>query len=159
MSDFTRAESTAAQLIPTLADYDLAEVLKTEAQAEEAERNLRYRLASAWEARVYYFDGTVNYKSLKTCINTLDDWRRLDKNKQDKRMHIVFNGSAEIINANAFQDYLRWLGLEGFTITFEISGRASIQSAIIGAGATQSTSTSASKPKCTRRSPSVRRAN
>ena len=110
------------------AEYEL---VKAETAAIDAEMNLQARLASKWEAREYLFDGEINFTTLAACIETLDDWRRLDANRVDKNMHIVFNGSGSMIQAVALFDYLRWLKMEGFKITVEIAGRAGTQSALV----------------------------
>jgi len=103
--------------------------------AEEAERNLRTRLASLWENRIYFFEGEVDYKSTQACITILDDWRRLDKNREDKRMHIVFNGYADFFPALTLSEYIRTLRQDGFYITVEIAGAAGGQAVLILAAA------------------------
>jgi len=121
---------------PSIETLELqAELSKALTTAAEAERNLHIRLASRWEHRVYYFDGPVNFRSITDCITTLDDWRRLDRDREEKRMHIVFNGRAGFFGSVAMHDFIRGLRLDGFTITVEIAGRAAGQSALIVAAA------------------------
>lgn len=129
----------------SLSELELeAETWKLEQLAIDIELDLQSRLASRWEARVYYFDGPVNFKSVADCISTLDDWRRLDRNRDVKRMHIIFNGHARMMQACALHDYIRWIEMDGFEVTFEIAGRASGQAALIQAAAKHRSMTHAS---------------
>jgi ATP-dependent protease ClpP protease subunit len=111
------------------------EISKALTWAEQAERNLLDRLASLWETRVYYFEGDVNYASAATCIKTLGEWSRIDKDRKEKRIHIVLNGHAHFFPALTMAEFIRSLQLKGFYIIVEVAGAISGQAALILAAA------------------------
>jgi ATP-dependent Clp endopeptidase proteolytic subunit ClpP len=121
-----------------------AELRKVAALAIDAEQSLHSRLSSRWEAREYLFDGPANFTNVANCFSTLDDWRRLDAHRDIKRMHIIFNGSAGMIQAVAMHDYIRGLRQDGFTVVVEIAGRADRQAALILAAASEKVMTESS---------------
>jgi hypothetical protein len=59
-----------------------AEAGNSEAEAREAELDLHEHLASQFETRQYFFDGELDFESLAACIDSLDNWRRLDARKR-----------------------------------------------------------------------------
>ncbi len=106
------------------------EISKALPWADQAERNLLDRLATLWETRIYFFEGEIEYDTLVPCLKTLGTWSRIDRDRKDKRMHIVINGHAEFFPALTLAEYIRGLRLKGFHITVEIAGKASGQAVL-----------------------------
>lgn len=113
-----------------------AEIRKVEALATQAEMNLQARRASRWNQREYLLDGTLTFETVEALFSSLDDWRRIDRDKQNKSVHIVLNCySRGLIQPLAVHDMLRWLKLDGIDVTVEVAGSANGQAAVILAAA------------------------
>jgi ATP-dependent Clp protease protease subunit len=116
----------------SLSDQRLeAEVRKTEALADQAEMNLQARKATRWEAREYLLDGPLTFDSFLALVTSLDDWRRIDKNRETKKVRLVLNSYTKgIIQPLGLNDFIRWMRLEGFEVTVEVAGQAGGQMAV-----------------------------
>jgi ATP-dependent protease ClpP protease subunit len=132
---YTMSDTQVTETIP-YATAEIAlleqkiEISKALPWADQAERNLLDRLATLWETRIYFFEGEIDYDTLVPCLKTLGSWSRIDKDRKDKRMHIVINGHADFFPALTLAEYIRGLRLKGFHITVEIAGRASGQAVL-----------------------------
>lgn len=109
------------------------------ADAAEAERQLRIRLASSYSARYYQLDGRLTMAKVREFIETMAEWRRLDPEAR-KPIHIVLNVDGHF-QSLALYSSIRMMRESGYHIIVEVAGMASGQIAILLRAASESVMT------------------
>jgi len=100
-----------------------------EMNLDVAERDMKWRLATDEEARVFQFDGPVGASSVKTCISTLSRWARLTP---ECDIEIVFNSpGGSVIDGFALWDFLTSLKSAGHKLTTVCRGMAASMAGIL----------------------------
>lgn len=117
-------ELKEANIRKALAEAEVAELEAAEKRREDADHR-----ASANQARIYPFVGTVSHASVQSCIATLGAWSRRDPGAD---ITIVFNSpGGDVFDGLALFDYIRELSAKGHHMTTAARGMAASMGGIL----------------------------
>ena len=129
----SKAEAWQAQVGAELLENDM---LLAKLAMAEVQENEEKRLASDHHHRTYRFTSTVGDGSVKTAIEKLTTWHRIDP--ECEITFVINSAGGDIIAGFHLFDTLKWLGDEGHDITTVGLGMAaSMGGVILQAGKTR----------------------
>ena len=128
-----QAEAKAADLMAARTELEnrrlTLEIVPVEIATDKALRARQEDLAANKFHHVYTFNDGVNAGSVKSCIDQLTQWSRLDKGCA---MEIVFNSpGGDVVNGMALFDFIQQLRKVGHYITTSTVGYAASMAGIL----------------------------